>query len=99
MAVSSPGTSEGITASGGGYGGTGGQYTSDQSTADIAGPWYGLTRDPVDMGSGGGGAEGGAGGAFLYLRVYETLTLEGRKYVLLIQITNELRVKFSKSPK
>ena len=29
------------------------------------------------MGSGGGGADGGAGGAFLYLRVYETLTLEG----------------------
>ena len=43
----------------------------------IAGSWYGLVRDPVDMGSGGGGAEGGAGGAYLYLKVYETLTLEG----------------------
>ena len=29
------------------------------------------------MGSGGGGSEGGAGGAYLYLKVYETLTLEG----------------------
>ena len=71
------GTSEGITPSGAGYGGTGGQYSPDVDTADIAGSWYGLTRDPVDMGSGGGGDEGGAGGAFLYLRVYETLTLEG----------------------
>ena len=43
----------------------------------IAGSWYGLTREPVDMGSGGGGSEGGAGGAYLYLKVYETLTLEG----------------------
>ena len=71
------GTSQGITPSGAGYGGPGGQFESDVSTADIAGEWYGLTRDPVDMGSGGGGADGGAGGAFLYLRVYETLTLEG----------------------
>ena len=62
---------------GAGYGGKGGQYTSDQESSDARGEWYGLVRDPVDMGSGGGGSEGGAGGAFLYLRVYETLSLEG----------------------
>ena len=43
----------------------------------IAGPWHGLVRDPVNMGSGGGGAEGGAGGAYLQLRVFDTLQLEG----------------------
>lgn len=64
---------------GGGYGAPGGSPDASQE----GGAWYGLTREPVDMGSGGGNGTGtgGAGGSFLKLQVARTLDLEGWYYV------------------
>lgn len=76
MIMSLTGSNVAGTGTGAGYGAPGG--SKDENTA--GGSWYGLTRDVVDMGSGGGnstGGVGGAGGAYLHLGIFGALTLEG----------------------
>ena len=61
---------------GGGFGAPGGS----PSTGMSGGSWYGLTRSPSDIGSGGGNSStgrGGSGGGFLELNIAQTLTVEG----------------------
>jgi len=68
------GQSDWNAGSGGGYGGAGGA-----SYNRAGGGSYGSTTEPVDLGSGGGGAigQGGAGGGAMRLTVGGTLSLEG----------------------
>lgn len=57
---------------GGGYGGTGG---AGQNFA--GGGTYGSFTQPVDLGSGAGGSDGGSGGGVIHLIVGGTLTVNG----------------------
>ncbi|HTM68617.1 MAG TPA: fibronectin type III domain-containing protein [Candidatus Binatia bacterium] len=73
---SGAGTTIASAASGGGYGGNGGNETF--SSGAVGGATYGSVTAPIDLGSGGGnGGTSGNGGGALKLTVSGTLTVNG----------------------
>ena len=77
MAVLNAGWALDGVGTGAGHGGWGGSHVMDTNGGD----YYGWTRDPENMGSGGGNSAtgvGGAGGAFVTLKVAVSFEMDGK---------------------